>query len=160
MSIKSHGKQAAVCVSRDETQGHWKTVSLESAEKLKNGTKEYAWKTKKIKIQITKTELPIVIGVLLGFLPACEFSNHGDENKNFSIENQDSNVFIRVGNPAKKQFNACPVPFVEAHLMGMLALAEYVKNFDGMDCSTAFECIKHLCQSFYAKGAYPGMKRK
>ena len=142
MNVKSHGKNNAIEVAPDETQKGWHTIRLEGAPKMQGGSKAYDW-GKKVSIQITKNELPVIIGVLLGYLPYCEYKNHGgDANKWFSMENQGKSFYFKVGQASTKQMMPCPVPTVEAHLMGMLALTQYIKNFEGMSSGAALEAIK------------------
>ncbi|MDC8832962.1 hypothetical protein [Alteromonas gilva] len=153
-SIKSHGKQYAIEVSADVTQKKWHTVRFEAAAKLNNGTKAYDWKNK-IGVQLTKQELPVVIGTLLGYLPGCEYSQHGDTNKGFSIQNQHKNFYFKVFEASTNRFMNCPVPIEEAHLMGMLVLAEHTRNFEGVSSDAALTAIKNMCLQMYKHSAFP-----
>lgn len=143
-NIKSHGKKSAVEIAPDVTASGWHTLRLESALKHIEGN-TYDWE-KKVSIQITKTELPVVIGTLLGFYRECEYKNHGDDtDKWFSLCNQGKNFFFRVGLTKGKMLMPTPVPFVEAHLMGMLGLSQYIKNFEGISADAALDAIKTMC---------------
>ena len=156
-SIKSHGKQYAIEISADTTQKEWSTIRIEAAAKLNNGTKAYDWNNK-ISVQMTKQELPVVIGTLLGYLPGCEYSQHGDTNKGFSIQNQQKTFYFKVFEGNSKRYMHCPVPIVEAHLMGMLALAEHTRNFEGVGSEAALTAIKTMCVQMYKHSAYPAPK--
>lgn len=152
--IKSFGTKAALEFAVDATKSDWHTMRLECAKKLPNSDKKYDWENR-ISVQITKHELPLVIGVLLGYLPSVKYANHGDSNKGFSIENQGSNFFFKVNEVATKKLYVCPVPIVEAHLMGMLALSQYAKNFDRMGCDAALSAIKTMCSHMLRNNAFP-----
>ena len=58
---------------------------------------QFDWQNK-VRIQLTRQELPIVAAVVLGYRSACEFKNHGAGNdKGFSMERQGGGrVFVRV----------------------------------------------------------------
>jgi hypothetical protein len=143
-NIKSHGKQNAVEVAPDITTGGWHTLRLEGAQKHGNAN-TYDWKNK-VAIQVTKTELPVVIGTLLGYYRQCEYKNHGaGTDKWFSLTNQGSNFFFRIGQTTGGILMPTPVPVVEAHLMGMLGLSQYIKNFEGMSADAALDAIKTMC---------------
>jgi hypothetical protein len=157
MNIKSHGTKTAIEVAPDETTKEWQTIRLEAAGKVSPSGKEYDWKSK-ISVQLTKQELPVVIGVLLGYLPSAEYGNHGDKNKGFSIENQGKNFFFKVLEGATNKMMVVPVPIVEAHLMGMLALSQYVKNFEGVSCEAGIIAIKTMCSHMIKNDAYPKVK--
>ena len=154
MNIKSHGKSNAIEFAPDNTQKGWDTLRIEAAPKLGGNTKAYDW-ANKVSVQITKTELPIVVAVLLGFLPSCEFGNHGGTAKWFSIENQGKAFYIKVGQASDKRMLPCPVPFVEAHLAGMVALSQYAKNFEGMSTDAALEAIKVMSSHMVKNVAFP-----
>lgn len=154
MNIKSHGKSNAIEFAPDNTQKGWDTLRIEAAPKLGGNTKAYDW-ANKVSVQVTKTELPIVVAVLLGFLPSCEFGNHGDTAKWFSIENQGKSFYIKVGQASDKRMLPCPVPYVEAHLAGMVALSQYAKNFEGMSTDAALEAIKVMSSHMVKNVAFP-----
>ncbi len=154
MNIKSHGKSNAIEFAPDNTQTGWDTLRIEAAPKLSGNTKAYDW-ANKVSVQVTKTELPIVVAVLLGFLPSCEFGNHGDTAKWFSIENQGKAFYIKVGQASDKRMLPCPVPYVEAHLAGMVALSQYAKNFEGMTTDAALEAIKVMSSHMVKNEAFP-----
>lgn len=157
LTIKSHGTKAAIAVAKTETINKWGTIIIEAAEKLNGNTKAFNWE-QKIIVQVTQTELPVVIGALLGYLPAIEYRNHGDTNKGVVIENQGSNYFFKIFEASSKRLIVCPVPIVEAHLMGMLALSQYVKNFEEITSDSALSAIKTMCSHMVKNNAYPAPK--
>lgn len=143
MSVKSHGAKTAIGFEPDQTRSGWDTARIEAAAKLNPNSKAFDWENK-ITIQLTKSELPIVISVLLGYKKECKFQNHGESNKWFEIINQGSNFFVKVGDVLNKKLIVCPVPIVEAHLMGLLGLSQHTKNFDGLTSDAALSAIKVL----------------
>lgn len=90
-----YGGKAALCFEADVTKGDDHTIALDAA--LATAPRQFNWGDK-IRIQLTRAELPTVAAVLLGILPGCEFGNHGPENnKGFSIERQQGGkVYVKV----------------------------------------------------------------
>ena len=153
--VKTHGGKAAFEFSPDETKDGWSTIRLEGAAKINDNTKRYAWQNK-ITIQITKVELPIVAAVLLGFMPSCEFGNHGETNKGFALINQGNKFFFKIYEPGNnKRMYVCPVPLVEANLMGTLALSQHTKNFPLLSSDSALTAIRSLASQMIKNGAAP-----
>lgn len=155
LQVKTHGGKAAFEFSIDKTKDGWSTIRLEGASKLNNNTKMYDWKNK-ITIQITRNELPVIAAVLLGFLPSCEFGNHGPTNKGFALVNQGKNFFFKIFEPGEnKRMYVCPVPLVEANLMGTLALAQHTQNFPSLSSDSALTAIRSLASQMIKSGAAP-----
>lgn len=152
MGIKSHGKAVAIGFEPDKTRQGWFSARIESAKKVNPNSKEFAWKHK-ISIQLTKSELPIVIAVLLGYKKTCKFENHGEDNKWFEIINQGANFFVKMGSIGDKRMDVCPVSLVDAHLMGLLALTAHTKNFDGLTTDAALEAVKTLALHLNRNGS-------
>jgi len=158
LQIKTHGGKAAFEFSPDKTKEGWLTIRLEGASKLNNNTKQYDWKNK-ITIQITKNELPVITAVLLGFLPSCEFGNHGQTNKGFALINQGKNFFFKIFEPGdNKRMYVCPVPLVEANLMGTLALSQHVQNFPSLSSDSALTAIRSLASQMNKAGVCPSAR--
>lgn len=94
LSVHVYGSKAALCFEPDMTRGGVHTIALDAA--LATGQRQYDWQNK-IRVQLTQTELPVAACVLLGWIPRCEYRNHGPDNdKGFSLENQTGRVFVRV----------------------------------------------------------------
>ncbi|MCI2285936.1 hypothetical protein L3081_24225 [Colwellia sp. MSW7] len=154
LQVKTHGGKAAFEFSPDKTKDGWSTIRLEGAAKLNNNTKQYDWKNK-ITIQITKSELPVIAAVLLGFMPSCEFGNHGQTNKGFALINQEK-AFFKIFEPGeRKRMYVCPVPLVEANLMGTLALAQHTANFPSLSSDSALTAIRSLASQMNKSGVTP-----
>lgn len=160
LQIKSHGTKSAIQIETSSTRNDWHTISVESAHKDENDKTgmKFNWKNKTT-IQLTKNELPVFIAVMLGMLPGCKFSNHGNTNKYFEIENQGTHYFMKTGGTGLK-LNALPVPAVEGYLFGTLALGQYVRNFHGMTPEAAINIIGRLANQLYSSKSYPqGVKK-
>jgi hypothetical protein len=95
MSVHVYGGKAALCFEADITKGGVPTIALDAA--TATAPRQYDW-TRKVRLQMTRHELPVVAAVLLGVMPSCEFKNHGQDNsKGFSIERQQGGkVYIKV----------------------------------------------------------------
>lgn len=95
ISFHVYGGKAALCFEVDKTRSGVPTIALDAAQAV--GAKQYNW-GEKIRLQMTRSELPIVTAVLLGTIPKCEFKNHGQDNsKGFSMERQaGGKVFVKV----------------------------------------------------------------
>lgn len=128
LSVHVYAGKAALCFEADETRGNpargvpgVPTVALDAAPAL--GEREYDWKNRKIRIQMTRLELPQVLAVLIGASQQCEFKNHGPENnKGFSIENQGDKFFVRVFGPG--EVRAVPMPFELAYAVTELVVRQ------------------------------------
>ena len=148
-NIKAHGNKSAVEVAPDTTAQGWHTIRIESAAKLEN-SKAYNWEGK-VSLQLTKTELPVVIGTLLGYYRKCEYKNHGaGSDKWLMIENQcgsgkHQEFFFKVGQTTNRILLPTPVSLPEANMMGLLALSQYIKNFEGVTADAALSSIKTMC---------------
>lgn len=95
LSFHLYGGKAAMCFSLNTTRkGGFPTVQIEAAPA--KGEKTYEWE-KKVSFQLTVAELPLVFGVLFGFLSKIELSGHGATNdKSLTIEDQGSKFFMSM----------------------------------------------------------------
>jgi hypothetical protein len=155
MQLKSHGTKHAMQVETSATKDGWFTVSIESAAKqIPNdpNNKAFDWKAKTT-IQLTRNELPLFIATMLGMLPFCKFSNHGEQNKWIEVENQNDHFFMKTGGVGLK-LHATPVPITEAYLFGCLALGQFVKNFGNMNESAALKVIERMANQVYGSRQY------
>lgn len=139
-SFHVYGAKAALCFSSDITKGETHTIALEAASSI--GPKSYDWQGK-IRIQITKSELPVVAAVLMGIRNECEFKNHGKNNdKGFSMKRQEGGkIFVSVfakGQPAKA------VPIFQPDMMWAtgLVVQQLQKNFPGIDTMGVISMLK------------------
>jgi hypothetical protein len=130
-SFHAYGSKAALCFNVDLTKSGSPTIALDAASSI--GSKAYDWKNK-IRIQLTKAELPVVAAVLIGARVKCEFKNHGPNNdKGFSMERQDGGkIFISV---FAKEHSAKAVPVFAPDVMWVTAmvLKQVQKNCPDID---------------------------
>lgn len=124
ISTHVYGRQAALCFEADKTKRDFHTMSIDAA--TSTGPKQYNW-VNKVKIQMTKEELPVALAVLLGILPGCEYKNHGEaNNKGFSIVDQGESFFVRVFSP--EGVKAVPMTPEDAFRVAAAMLKQLHKN--------------------------------
>jgi hypothetical protein len=129
LSRHVYGAKAALCFEPDETRFGIHTVCIEAADA--SGPKQYDWGNK-IRVQLTRDELPVVTAVLFGWLPRCEYKNHGEDNsKGFSLEDQGDKLFMRVF-ARGRQVKAVPIPPEDAFYLAQLFLGQMKKNAPGL----------------------------
>lgn len=140
-----YGGKAALCFETDMTRGGEDgknsifTISLDGAPSI--GTRKYDWKNK-TRIQMTRAELPIVTAVLLGFLPRCEFKNHGPQSdKGFSIEDQGDKLFIKIF-AKETPVKAVPVTPEDAFEVAKLFMRQLRKNAPWLSGQDVMNLIK------------------
>lgn len=124
--VHVYGGKAAACFSADtKRNSNTQTVRIETAESV--GTRSYAWDNK-IAVQLSVKELPLVLGVLMGWLPAYKAEGHGENNdKGFSIERQEGKFFLSMFAKGQKA-RALPVPPGDAYCITSLLLRQMVAN--------------------------------
>jgi hypothetical protein len=130
LSVHVYGGKAALCFNADTTRGGVPTVALDAAA---GANRQYDW-AGKVRLQLTRQELPIVAAVLLGYRQACEFKSHGaNKDKGFSMERQDrGRVFVRVF--AREQgVKAVPIEVGDAFYVGGLFLRQLGKVMPWLD---------------------------
>ena len=90
--VKCFGSKAALCaeaVFTSKDNGGFPTINLEVAPRQGS---EVAW-NKKIVVQLSNTELPIVCSILRGYIPSTHLKRPG---KGIEIERQPNKIFIRA----------------------------------------------------------------
>lgn len=134
-----YGGKAALCFEPTTTRGDDFTVALDSA--TSNAPRQYDWKNK-LRLQLTRDELPVVAGVLLGLIPRCEYKNHGPGNdKGFSIEDQGDKLFVRTwakDHPAR----AVPMTPEDAYRIATLFLRQLGLNAPWMSANDIIQTIR------------------
>ena len=120
-----YGKNAAMYFTYDKTRNGDNTIAIDGAMSL--GRRQYDW-TKKLRIQITRSDLPNVAAVVFGLLKKVELSNYGADNtKRLMIENQGNKYFV---NMSAKGYNQIAVPISASDIFEVrgLILAQLIKN--------------------------------
>ena len=148
-----YGGKAALCFEPTTTRGDDFTVALDSA--TSNAPRQYDWKSK-LRVQLTRDELPVVAGVLLGLIPSCEYKNHGANNdKGFSIEDQGNKLFVRTW--AKDHpVRAVPMTPEDAYRIATLFLRQLGLNAPWMTASDIIQTIRMVVARRVASGANNG----
>jgi hypothetical protein len=96
------------------------TVSLDVAPKDSNGVQ---W-DRKITLQLSTTELPILAAVCLGYLPKAQFKR---PDKGIVIERQDNKLYVCATQGAGNNFSL-PVPIGQAFQIASLLLIQLQKQ--------------------------------
>ncbi len=140
---KVFGRKSAFYVGIDQTRSGTPTLRLEGAVAV--AEKQYNWGDK-ISIQLTQQELPHVACVLFGWLPECEYKNHGPaKNKGFKLIIQSNNgktgLFVNLME-ANKPMCAIPVSSVDLYYLRNLALGQLVKNEPDLDSTAILASLK------------------
>lgn len=91
LSHHVYGGRGALCFSVDKTKHQFETIAVDAASST--APKVYDW-SKKIRLQLTPSELPILLAVLLGFIPEAEFANHN--GKGMKIQHQGKSIFFQL----------------------------------------------------------------
>ncbi|MES1942408.1 hypothetical protein T5B8_19308 [Salinisphaera sp. T5B8] len=148
-----YGGKAALCFEPTTTRGEDFTVALDSA--TASAPRQYDWKNK-LRLQLTRDELPVVAGVLLGLIQRCEYKNHGPNNdKGFSIEDQGNKLFVRTwakDHPAR----AVPMTPEDAYRVATLFLRQLGLNAPWMSASDIIQTIRMVVARRVASGANNG----
>ena len=118
VQCRVYGSKAALCIETDVTRQDEPTLRLEAAPAT--GPRAYDW-PRKLTLQLTREELPVVAATVLGLLPRCTYKNHGPEqNKGLEIEHQGSHLFVRL---FQKDRGVLAVPVGPADSYALAALA-------------------------------------
>jgi len=120
-----YGSKAALYFACDETRGGDATIAIDGAMSV--GNRQYNW-GKKLRIQITRSDLINVAAVMFGLIEKVELSNYGADNtKRLMIANQGKNYFL---NMSAKDYNQIAVPITASDVYEIrgLFLAQLMKN--------------------------------
>lgn len=139
-SVHVYGGRAALCFNADETKLKLPTIALDAA--LSISARKYDWQ-KKIRIQMTKQELPVVAAVMLGVIPSCEFKSHGiEKNKGFSLEKQaGGKVFVTVF-AANEKVRAVPIESHDVFYVVSLLMRQIQKSCPWLDSASVLQLIR------------------
>jgi len=134
-----YGGKAALCFEADITKGGIPTIALDAAPSV--GSKQYNWNDK-IRLQMTRAELPVVLAVLTGALNECEFKNHGpDSSKGFSMQRQEGGkVFVRVF--SKDGARAVPVIDTDVFYVASLFIRQLRKAQPWLDTNGVLNLVR------------------
>lgn len=152
-SVHLYGGKAAFCFSPDETRkGTSPTVRVETAKA--SGPRQYDWSTK-VSFQLTVSELPLVFGVLYGFMPRVELNGHGAENeKSMSIEDQGGKFFFSMRVRGGTVY-AIPSPAKDAFPIMTMLLEQMQKNAPGLPTAQILQIAKRVCDMYQMSDPAP-----
>ncbi len=134
---RSYGANAAITVEatqllvKGEPAG-W-TVNLDVAPIV---NREVDWK-RKVQIQVSETELPILAGVLMGYLPKCKFQR---SSKGIYLERQPGKLFVR-GSANAENF-ALPLSIGSTFHFSALVLQQLQKHLGGIETDTMLAALR------------------
>jgi hypothetical protein len=140
VSMHVYGGKAALCFEADMTKQGVPTVALDGA--LSTAPRQYDWNSK-VRLQMTKAELPVIAAVLVGVIPKCEFSSHGPENnKGFSMERQQGGkIFIKVFAKGE-QVRSVPVSAPDVFYVTSLVFRQLQKSNPWLDTTALMSLVK------------------
>ncbi|MFB8832068.1 hypothetical protein ACE0DR_28430 [Azotobacter sp. CWF10] len=144
-AVHVYGGRFALCFEADTTRQGFPTVALDATNA--DGPMQYNW-SQKIRLQLTRAEMPVVTAVLLGVLPGCEFKNHGqDKDKGFSLERQKGGrVYVKVF--AREQgVKAVPIIPADLFFVSALFIRQLQKACPWMNATSLVELIR-MTQAF------------
>lgn len=153
LQLNSYGGKCAFQIETSVTKDNWYTINIESALRENHSdpqNKRYAWKNKTV-LQMTKSELPIFVAVMLGYLPSARFDNH--DTKYLEVINQNKNFFFKTGGQSR-DLHVAPIPTVDAYMFGTAALTQYCRNFNGLSTDAGLQIISRLAAQLAACGGY------
>lgn len=125
LSQHIYGGKAALCFSADQTRAKVNTVRLEAAESC--AIRQYDWQ-RKIAIQLSQRELPLVLAVFMGWINRFEGKGHGENNsKWFTIEQQGNKLYLSV-NAKGQSPRGVPIMPGDGYAVTTLLMRQMLKN--------------------------------
>lgn len=120
-----YGNKAALYFGCDDTRAGSETIAVDGAMSV--APRKFDW-SKKLRIQITRADLPTVAAVFFGLLPKVELSNYGADNtKRLSVENQGKNYFLNMTAKGYSQI-AVPISASDVFEIRSLFLRQLLAN--------------------------------
>lgn len=142
-SVHVYGGKSALCFSASTTRDGEFTVRIEGA--MSSGVRVYDWKSKVI-FQLTVQEIPLIIGVLHGFMETLELRGHGRENeKALTIQLQKDKYFISLLCKGEAP-RGVPVPAKDIYPIITLLLRQALKNDPFLDTNYIIKLSERICR--------------
>lgn len=88
---RCYGERAALCVEESTTRGGFPTILLQVAPRASRHA-DSEW-DKSVKIQLTDTELPVFVGLLMGYIANCDFKR---QRKGIEIRRQQGSLYFHA----------------------------------------------------------------
>jgi len=141
-SFHVYGAKTALCFSECFTkQGEKATVMIEAA---KSKGDSYDWGDK-LSLMLTVSELPIVLGLFMGYLDVLEIKGHGKQNeKAVTFANQGNQFFITM--IARGQGpRAAPMLAKDSYPVITMLLRQMGKNDPSLSADLILQITKRVC---------------
>lgn len=120
-----YGRTFALYFAVDATKGDSATIAIDGAKA--KSEKSFDWEDK-LRIQITRNDLPTVAAVFFGLLPDCELQHYGAcHSKRLMIKNQGGNFFVNMSAKDKPQI-AVPIQASDVFEIRALFLQQLLAN--------------------------------
>jgi hypothetical protein len=147
----AYGGQHAVQLEADLSRSHYNVCAFDFAS---GSNKNFNWDDK-LRMQITRIELPQVLAVFLGILPSVEFKNHGESNdKGFRVEaarEYDRQTKKESGRPnfkikgfAKGRMHAIQVPLEDAYQFTSILTRQMLADNPGLDAPGLYAMLRAI----------------
>jgi len=129
LKIKCYGQSSALCAEATFTQGSESipTINLEVAPK---DGKDYAW-ARKIIIQLSDNELPLVCCVLMGYIPSVHLKR---QTKGIEIRRQKNSLYVKASSGKDNVF-ALPITIGDTFKLSTIMLKQLIKQ-TGLESET------------------------
>lgn len=139
-----YGTKSALTVVATKTKTEeYHTLTIEGARATEGVKRNYQW-NQKIILQLTRSEIPYFIGVLVGMIQKAEFKNHGaQKNKSMKIENQANNFFINLTEGGKPAV-AVPISLDDALSLSLYAIDIYMRNYSNLSPEIVLKLISKM----------------
>lgn len=119
-----YGGSGALYLSLDTTKNGANTIAIDGT---KGANKQFNWK-EKVRMQITRGDLPSVAAVFFGLVLECELSNYGADNtKRLTLKNQGKNFFLNMSAKGSAQI-AVPIMASDVFEIRALFLRQLLAN--------------------------------
>jgi hypothetical protein len=144
-SAHLYAGKAAFCFTKNKTQtGVYPTITIDSARALPGAERQYDWKHKII-FQLTVSELPLVYGVFMGYLPELRLAGHGKaNNKSLSIKAQDGGYFMSMQMSGDGTI-AIPAPAKDTFRITLMLMEQMKANFPTLDEAEIRVVARRVC---------------
>jgi hypothetical protein len=147
-SLKFHAASGAMEAKADRTKAGIHTLRIEFAIPITKGSKSYDWKNK-IAFQITRSDLPKFLMVVLGISKEAKFQHYGANNdKSLTLKFQKSNYGVSLFIQATKGSQNCamPVALTDTVIVGHFGLTQYIKNFPRLSTEAVLMSFARLAK--------------
>lgn len=141
-SFHVYGAKTALCFSECLTRQDEKATVMVEAAKSRGDS--YDWATK-LSLMFTVAELPLVLGLFMGYLDVLELKGHGKQNeKAVTLANQGNQFFISMiarGQPPR----AAPMLAKDSYPVITMLLRQMGKNDPNLSADLILSITRRIC---------------